>query len=301
MDNLLPVSPHSSMLCHPEHIVQFYLDDNFLLDWWESLISNAVETGNAVICVATKTHSERLAERLKLHGPKVTVAGEQGRYIKLDAAEAVSAVTVEGKFNGARFFDLVEPVIAKARAAIDRDTSRVFVLGEAVALLWSKGEYDGVISWEHLWNGLAQANSLSLRCFYPMQALNFRREQSNCQMLCAEHSTTILPRGLPMLSGEKGTIHLDAEMKQALAEAEQLIQSEVRLRYPEWQGKYRAALLETDRDALFKKVEVAQAAVLTRLHELRPETDKLGEWHQLMHARSGLQIIKKEKVGFFEA
>jgi len=294
MDSLLPVSPR------PEHILEFYSDDNILLDGWESLISNAVETGDAAICVVTKAHADGLAERLKRHSPKVTAASEQGRYITLDAGEILSAVMPEGKFNEARFFDLFEPVIAKARAAIEGTTSRAFVLGEAVALMWLKGEHDTVIGWEHLWNGLAQARSLSLRCFYPIQSLKFRREHDDCQALCAEHSATIIPSGLPVWSGKKGKIRTEAEWEQVLAQAEQLIQSEDGLRYREWQGKYRDALLETDRGKLFKRVEVAEAAALTRLEELRTETDNSDERHQLRHARSGLQIIKQVKLGFFE-
>ncbi len=103
-----------------------------------------------------------------------------------------------------------------------------------------------------------------------------------------------------MLSGKKGNIHTDSELIQVWAQAEQVMQSEGGLRYPEWQGKYRAALLETDRGALFKRVEIAEAAILTRLEELGPETDNSGERQELRHARSGLQTIKQAKLGFFE-
>jgi hypothetical protein len=81
-------------------------------------------------------------------------------------------------------------------------------------------------------------------------------------------------------------------------QAEQLLQRDRSLRYPEWQKFYRAALLETDRDALFKQVETAEAAVLVRIQELPPKAGNLAERHQLMDAWSGLQMIKKWKLGF---
>jgi MEDS: MEthanogen/methylotroph, DcmR Sensory domain len=299
MDHLFPIPPRVPVLSQLPHIIQFYSDDNFLLDGWGRLISNAVETGDAAICVITTAHSEGLAKRLSLHGEQVTAASEQGRYITLDAAEIVSAVTSEGSFNGARFLELVEPVIAKARAATEDKASQVFILGEGVALLWLQAEYDGVILWERMWNGLAQANSLSLRCFYPLEALNFQAEQGNCEMLCAQHSATVLPIGLPMLSGEKALIWTEVELKQVLRQAQQIIQREAHLGDPKWLEEYRAALLETDRKELFKRVEAAQAAVMTR-QELWPEQDNLHERLQLMRALSGLQIIKREKLGFFE-
>jgi len=52
------------------------------------------------------------------------------------------------------------------------------------------------------------------------------------------------------------------------------VESDAELDYPQWQQHYRAAVLETDRTLLFKKVEIVQAAILTRLDELRGETDQ---------------------------
>src|SRR5260370_15225763 len=151
MDNLVADS------ARPERIMEFYSDDDKLLDGWESLISNAVETGDTAICVATKAHAYGLAERLKLHTPKVTATSGQGRYITVDAAEALSAVTPEGKVNEARFLDLFEPVIASARPAITGKASRAFILGEADAFLWLRGGYYRVISRVKPCNGPAQA------------------------------------------------------------------------------------------------------------------------------------------------
>jgi hypothetical protein len=45
-------------------------------------------------------------------------------------------------------------------------------------------------------------------------------------------------------------------------------------------------------------VETAEAAVLVRLQELPPKAGNLDERHQLMDAWSGLQMIKKWKLGF---
>jgi hypothetical protein len=56
--------------------------------------------------------------------------------------------------------------------------------------------------------------------------------------------------------------------------------------------------METDRNDLFKKSEIAEAAVLTRLYELQPAIENLAERQQLLLARKGLQIIKKHKLGF---
>jgi PAS domain S-box-containing protein len=82
--------------------------------------------------------------------------------------------------------------------------------------------------------------------------------------------------------------------------AEQAIQNDTRIRFPEWEGHYRAAVLERDINKLFKLVEVAEAAVLTRLEALPLATHDLDERHELMEAWSRLQTIKRVKLNFLE-
>ena len=172
--------------------------------------------------------------------------------------------------------------------------------GEAVALLWSRGNYDDVLRWERSWNALGQANTVSLRCGYAIRTINLQRDNDYFLMMCAAHSAVSLPAGIPDVSSKQRQEHTKAELKQVLLEAERLVQRDTSLRYPEWQGHYRVALLETDRNRLFKEVEVAEAAVLTRLQALPPETNSRAERAQLMHAWSGLQMIKRRKLGFLE-
>ena len=47
----------------------------------------------------------------------------------------------------------------------------------------------------------------------------------------------------------------------------------------EWQRAYRLALQETNREALFTKVEVAEAAILSRREGLAPTPEHYAEWH----------------------
>ena len=281
-----------------EHIAQFWSDDEGLLDRLEGSISSAIEAGDAAIYVATKIHTEGVAKRFKLHGRDMTAAIDQGRYLTLDAAHALSTVIPDGKFEEDRFSEFFRNVLVKARNAIEHKGSHVAVFGEAVALLWSRGNHDDVIRWERSWNVLAQATAVSVSCSYAIRGFDLQRDNDYFQMICAEHAAVILPAGLPALSDKDRQEHIKSELKQVLLQAEQLVQRDTILLYPEWQGAYRAALLETDRKQLFKEVEVAESAVLARLQVLPTQTENLPERHQLLHAWSGLQMIKKKKLGF---
>lgn len=293
-----PLPPPVPSLSHPEHLVQFYSDDDALLDVWAEVLSNAVETGDGAICVATTVHQDRLAERLKQRGQSIKAAIEQGRYLWFNAAETLATLMPGGKLDEAGASKFFVGAISKARSAVNRDEARVVLLGEMVALLWMEGEYDHVIRLEHLCNDLGPAHEVSIHCGFPMRAFNREQDSDYFQRICDEHSAVIFPEGLLGFSSEKDLVYPGSELNHVMAQAEQLIQKDASLPYPEWQGHYRTALMETGRNHLFKKSEIAEAAVLTRLHELQPAIENLAERQQLLLARRGLQIIKKHKLGF---
>ncbi len=279
-----------------EHIVQFWSDDDFLLDQLESSIRSAVKGGDAFICIATRMHARGLAKR---HSRDVTVAIEQERYIALDVAQVLSAVMPEGKFEEATYFEFFRSAIQKARNAIGPKSSRVTIFGEAIALLRSRGNREDVVRWERSVNTLVRdTNAVSWSCGCPIQDFNLPRHNDCFQMICAEHSAVTLPAGLPSMSGKERPGHKKTELKQVLKQAQLLSQGGTNQRLSQWQKHYRAVLLETDRNQLFKAVEVAEAAVLTELQALPSEKDNMAERSQIMHAWSGLQMIKKRKLRF---
>ena len=71
------------------HEVGFYSDDARLLDDLTRFIEAALKAGNAAIVVATESHRDSLLLRLQAHGLDIGAAIEQGRYIALDAADAL--------------------------------------------------------------------------------------------------------------------------------------------------------------------------------------------------------------------
>ena len=68
------------------------------------------------------------------------------------------------------------------------------------------------------------------------------------------------------------------------------------LRYPEWQRPYQAALLELNPNKLAKHVAEAEAAIFTRLQQLRESESRGGETERqvIQGAISALRILKRE-------
>ena len=66
------------------------------------------------------------------------------------------------------------------------------------------------------------------------------------------------------------------------------------LRFPNWQREYESALLETDKSVLFKRVEVAEAAILARRdaleHDSRSQTERVAIEDALANLSNACQL-----------
>jgi hypothetical protein len=67
---------------------------------------------------------------------------------------------------------------------------------------------------------------------------------------------------------------------------------------PEWRRAYDAALQAADTRALFKLVEIAEAAILTRRHALAGDSDHHDERAAIERALTQLDHLKEKRLGF---
>ena len=111
------LTPLSHVETARHHEVGFYSDGRRLLDDVTQFIGAALKAGNAAIVVATDSHRNSLLVKLRAHGSDIGTAIEQGRYIALDAAEALSAFMVNDLADPVRFLRLLGDLIATAAEA----------------------------------------------------------------------------------------------------------------------------------------------------------------------------------------
>ena len=170
-----------------DHFVQFYEQDEFLIDSISAFIGDGLRTGEAAIVIATAEHRAALDEQLQRRGIEITGLRETSQYIPLDAAETLSKFMRNGVPDETLFFDVIGSVIGKA--AQGGRSIRAF--GEMVALLWANKQGAAAIQLEELWNKLGKIHSFSLFCAYPINA--FRGEQNGEPFLriCRTHSRVI--------------------------------------------------------------------------------------------------------------
>jgi PAS domain S-box-containing protein len=188
-----PLAPMANWGDHESHghSVQFYAEDQSLIDGLCRLVGTALGSGDAAIVIATKAHREALAQKLKTRGLDILKAGIQGRYIALDAAETLAKLSVDGWPDAARFAKLMGDIVTQAQAASEGGNSRVVAFGEMVSLLWAQGKREAAIYLEELWNELAKSHSFSLRCAYPIGSFGTEADSETFLKVCAEHSSVI--------------------------------------------------------------------------------------------------------------
>ena len=170
------------------HQVGFHNDDAaFLLDF-TCFIEAALNAGNAVIVIATKSHLNGLAQRLQERGRDLAAALEQGGYIPLDVADVLASFMINEMPDPLRLQKVAGALLTEAAKATKGNPPRVAVCGECSPILWAEGKADGAIRVEHLWDEIAKTYDVDILCGYVLT--NFQREHEKhiYEGICAEHS-----------------------------------------------------------------------------------------------------------------
>ena len=182
-----PRLPRTTQSPH-RHAVQFYSDDTFFLDGVTLFLGNALKAGSAVIVVATESHRERLLPRLQGLGLDIGAAIEQGRYISVDAADALSTFMINGMLDPVRYLNLFRDLIVRAAEAAKREHARVAEFGEGVHLLWAQGNAEAAIQVEGLCNQLVKTYDVDILCGYSLRSVQGGMDSHIFQRICEEHS-----------------------------------------------------------------------------------------------------------------
>jgi CheY-like chemotaxis protein len=170
------------------HEVGFYLDDRWLLHDLTQFIGSTLKAGNSAIVVATESHRDSLLLRLQAHGSDIGAAIEQGRYVAMDATDALVTFTVNDIFDPGRFVNALGNLIVKAASAAKGEPARVAVYGECVHLLWAQGNVEAAIRVEQLCNQLVRTHEVDILCGYSLRSVPGGMDGHSFQRICAEHS-----------------------------------------------------------------------------------------------------------------
>ena len=187
----LETRPQQGLQSTRRHEVGFYWDDRSLLDGFTRFVGAALKNGNAAILIATQAHREKLLGRLHAYGLDVSVAIEQGRYIALDNAETLSTFMVNDLPDPAQFSNVTRDLIARAAKSVQGEHARIAACGECAPLLWERGNTEGAVRLERLWDEIARSYGVQVLCGYPQSSFQFRTGSDTFDRICAEHSAVL--------------------------------------------------------------------------------------------------------------
>lgn len=173
------------------HEVLFYSDDVVLLERVTHFIGAALKFGNAAIVLATGLHRDLLFEELKAQGVDAGVLMQEGAYVSLEVADALSTFMVDGWPDQGRFLESFTKLIESASKAAKAKHPRVAIFGEGVALLWAEDKRRAAIQLEHLGDDLARTGKVDILCAYPFH-LCIQEDKHSFDAIDAEHSAVHL-------------------------------------------------------------------------------------------------------------
>ena len=173
-----------SLDSHNHHIVQFYEDDAYLL----KSVREFIEAGEGAVVIATPEHRAYLEHDLVIGGKSLKEAIEAGLYVSYDAEETLALFMVGDAPDPQKFF----AVIGAAIERMSPKEQQVHAFGEMVALLWQRGNAQGAIRLEELWNVLLEERRFTLFCAYPMQVFGSDAEKEAFARMCDAH-TRVMP------------------------------------------------------------------------------------------------------------
>jgi signal transduction histidine kinase len=254
------------------HTVHLYDEDAVLVDEAARFLGATLGAGNAAIVAATPAHRDGVAARLHDFGLDLDRAIEQGRYVSVDAAEALTQVMTESEIDERRFADFFGNLVRQAAGTSPVSGRRVAIYGELVALLAANGEHEAAIKLERCWNRLSQDHHFSLRCGYPMAVFSRAEDGAALDRICAEHTTVVPLESYTALTNEDDKLRSIALLQQKA----QLLQHEIAER-----ARSDQALLERNLE-LRSAIEARDDFLYVAAHELRTPVTGLRGYAQLL-------------------
>lgn len=170
------------------HEVAFYPDDISLVEGYAKFIENALSAGNAIIVAVTESHRASLIPKLQANGVNVDEAIDQGSYVPLDAADIMATLTIHDVPDTIQCTKVIRDVIMRAAKGVSAEHARVMACGEIAPTMLSKGNPEGAIRLEHLWDEISRNYGVHSHCGYVWSASLTAESTPIFERICAEHS-----------------------------------------------------------------------------------------------------------------
>ena len=164
------------------HAVQFYDDEQLLLDTVGRFLVAGLRRGDRLLVCATPEHGAAIVAQLAPYGGRAAL--DRGQLVVLDARDTLAKFMVRDMPDPALFRLALLPMITRP---IDTG-GRVRAYGEMVELLWRDGNARAALRLEELWNEIGRDHALALLCAYTTSNFDSDGDAAPFMALCRSHS-----------------------------------------------------------------------------------------------------------------
>jgi hypothetical protein len=186
--SVLEPSPRPPGRSGGRHFVQLYESAFGMVGAVSTFLALGMATGEAGIVIAESDHRNAIDRALRAAGIDTAASRSQGSFVLLDANESLGRFMDRGMPDPAKFRDYIGSTIDAAAGS----GRKVRIFGEMVALLWRRGNFDGAIMLEKLWNDLSATHQFHLFCAYPADEIG-PADLTHLGEVCRQHMQVIPP------------------------------------------------------------------------------------------------------------
>lgn len=192
-----------------DHFVQFYEDDSHIVMAVAEYLIYGIQSGDACIVAATASHLKQIHSIVRSFTTELDAVIADGRYVPIEAEEALSKIMVEGRPDPERFSATVGMCVERAA----RRPGRVRIFGELVSVLCSRGNAAAAVELEDLWNDLQKEHEFSLFCAYSMSAMDSAGRHQIGEV-CDRHTNVIPAESYTLLRKSSDRLRKIAVLQQ---------------------------------------------------------------------------------------
>lgn len=168
-----------------EHVAQLFDETESLIIAIAAYLRDGWTRGDNLLVVARPAHWALISGELAADGCSVSDSIANGRLVALDAATTLSAITVNGEPDPAKFRASVGEIVGRIAGG---GATGLTVYGEMVDVLAAQGNFTGAERLEALWNELATGCSFRLLCGYSSAHFGDERTTAHLHAICGAHT-----------------------------------------------------------------------------------------------------------------
>lgn len=175
-----------------DHLVQFYLSDQFLIESVINFIAPALMNGEGVFLIATENHLYEFEKTLQDLRINTSLLKLSGQLVLLDAELTLKKLMVSGLPDNKKFNDSIINIIIE----MDSKFPRVKAYAEMVNVLWNEGNALGSVALEKLWCDALLLKKFTLLCGYSLESICEDKQGVVFKEVCRCHSHIIPAEGI---------------------------------------------------------------------------------------------------------